>query len=668
LAHIAASAPDIEPLRARGRPSADGPAPRTRADLRAAQAREAAARNRAAALTGACLLALALGWLGEATGWLGRPAALAFYLVAYAAGGLDSARRALRDLRAGTPNIDLLMVTAALGAAVVGEWPEGGILLFLFSLSNALESYILGRTRRAIEALMDLSPEDALVRRDGRECRVPVEELRPGDVAIVRPGERVPADGRIRAGHTSIDQSAMTGESIPVEHHVGDPVFAATLNQQGAIEVEVTRPAGDSTLSRIIRRVEEAQAEKAGSQRFTDWFGGRYALVVILASAATLAVPMLLWGEPFGRAFYRAMTVLVVASPCAVVISIPAAILSAIAGAARGGVLFKGGVHLERAATVRAMAFDKTGTLTVGHPRLVDLVPAEGIAADDLLRWAAAAEGLSEHPLARAVLEAAQERGLDLPPASDVQALVGRGLRARVGDRPIWVGKPELFADRGLPIPERLATAFADLAAAGKTVVLVGDEAAVLGLLAVADTLRPCAEEAVGRLRALGVERLVMLTGDNRAVAAAIAGGLGLEYEAELMPEDKLRAVRALRERHGTVAMVGDGINDAPALAAATLGISLGGGGTDVALETADVVLMAGDLRHLPYAIALARQSGRVIRQNLAFAFGMMAALLALTYFGTLRLPLAVVGHEGSTVLVILNGLRLLAFPRPSGA
>jgi Cd2+/Zn2+-exporting ATPase len=509
---------------------------------------------------------------------------------------------------------------------------------------------------------MDLSPEEAVVRRDGSEQRVAVEELRPGDVMIVRPGERIAADGLILTGRTSVDQSAMTGESMPVEKQAGDTVFAATLNQQGAVEVRVTRQAGQSALARIVQLVEEAQSEKAQSQRFTDWFGGRYTVGVLATSALVLTVPWLLLAEPFSQAFYRAMTFLVVASPCAVVISIPAAILAAITGAARGGVLFKGGAHLERAADVRAIAFDKTGTLTVGKPQLVDLHPAEGVAAEELLRLAAAAEQLSEHPLANAVVEAARARGLTPEAAGDLEALVGRGIRARVGDRTVWVGKPRLFTDRGLAIPGALEQGAGHLAAEGKTVLFVGDDRAVLGVLGVADTLRPGAEEAVSQLRDLGIERQVILTGDNPVVAKAIADRLGMDFEAELLPEDKLAAVQALRACYVTAAMVGDGINDAPSLAAASLGVSLGGSGTDVALETADLVLMGDDLRRLPYAIALARQARRVIRQNLIFAFAVMAVLMVVTFVAGLRLPFAVVGHEGSTALVICNGLRLLTF------
>ena len=638
------------------------PLPKTRADLQKAHAEEAGVRWRMAAFTAICLVSLVVAWVGEKTGWLTTPALYVAYAISYVAGGVYAARRAVRELLIGSVNVDFLMIAAAVGAAVVYELPEGAVLLFLFSLSNTLEQYVLGRTRRAIEALMDLTPEEAVVRRDGREERVSVEQLKLGDVVIVRPGERIPADGKIVAGETSIDQSVMTGESVPVERVAGDTVLAATLNQQGAIEVEVTRVAGETTLARIVGLVEEAQSEKAQSQRLTDWFGARYTFAVLGFAALTVTVPMVFFHEPFAAAFYRAMTVLVVASPCAVVISIPAAILSAITGGARKGVLFKGGVHLENAAELKAIAFDKTGTLTAGRPQLTDVKPAAGVTEDELLAAAAAAESLSEHPLAVAVVEAAKTRGLKVASATRMEALVGRGVRAEVAGRTIFVGKPELLASNGRTIPPALDATAAELATEGKTTVFVGDEKSVLGVLAIADTLRPGAALAIQRLRDLGLRRLVMLTGDSKRVAQAIARGLGMDFEAELLPEDKLKVIRRLQEETGAVAMIGDGINDAPALAAANLGISLGGAGTDVALETADVVLMADDLQNLPFAIALARQTKRVIKQNLTFAFGMMALLVAATFLASIRLPLAVVGHEGSTVLVILNGLRLLKF------
>jgi Cd2+/Zn2+-exporting ATPase len=561
--------------------------------------------------------------------------------------------------------VDLLMITAAAGAAAIGEWPEGAILLFLFSASNTLEQYILGRTCRAIEALMELSPEEAVVRRDGKERRVPVEELCVGDTVIVRPGERIAVDGIVRAGRTSVDQSAMTGESIPVEKAVGDLVFAGTLNQLGAIEVEVSQPARETKLARIIQLVEEAQSAKAQSERLTDWFGRHYTLAVLVAAVLTLLVPLMFWQESFEVALYRAMTMLVVASPCAVVISIPAAILAAITGAARGGVLFKGGAHLERAAAIRAIAFDKTGTLTIGRPHLVELRTVEGISPGEVLALAASAESLSEHPLAGAVVEAAKAKNLPLQPASDLEAVVGHGIRARVAGKPVFVGKAGLFTERGVAIPSFLEEAAGSLAEGGNTTLFVGTETSVLGLIAVADTLRPGAEAAVAGLRALGVEKMLILSGDSPRVAEAIGKRLGMEAMGALLPEDKLRVLQGLRAQYGVVAMMGDGINDAPALVSADLGISLGDTASDIALETADVVLVGDDLARLPSVVALSRQTLRIIRQNLLVAFGMIGVLLVITFFGSLRLPFAVIGHEGSTLLVTLNSLRLLALPRP---
>lgn len=638
---------------------------RSRTDMRTARTLEAVRRRRMMVLTAICLISLAVGWIFDKGNWLSHPAVLFFYVASMVCGGLYSTMRAVRDLWSGAINIDLLMICAAVGAAFVNEWPEGALLLFLFSLSNTLEEYILGRTRGAIEALMDLSPAVASVRRNGTDGYVPVEELQVGDILIVRPGERIAADAVVEIGRTTVDQSALTGESLPVDKEPGDSLLAGTLNQHGAIEVRVTQVAANSALARIVQLVEEAQSEKAQSQRFTDWFGARYTIAVLAAAILVLAVPVVLFGAEFDAALYRAMTFLVVASPCAVVISIPAAIMSAIASAARGGVLFKGGSHLEQAARIRAIAFDKTGTLTVGRPRLVAIEVVDGGSRDELLRLAASAEQLSEHPIASAVVEAAEERALLLEPAEDLQALVGRGLSARVGSRRIWVGRALLFIENARSIPTAITEAANQLAGDGKTVLFVGDDVNVLGVIAVADDLRSSSAAAIAQLRALGVEQMAILTGDHRLAADAIARRLGVACEADLLPDDKQRVIRQLRERYGSVAMVGDGINDAPSLALADLGISLGNIGTDVALETADVVLMADDLLQLPYAIALSRQAVRIIRQNLIFAFGVMVVLMIGTFAWKLPMPLAVVGHEGSTALVILNGLRTLAFPRP---
>jgi Zn2+/Cd2+-exporting ATPase len=587
------------------------------------------------------------------------------YVGAYLAGGTFAARTAVTDLFHGRVNVDLLMVTAAIGAAFVDAWAEGAVLLALFSSSNALEHEALGRTRRAVKALMELSPAVATVVRpdlpDG-EAVVPVEELRLGDVVLVRPGERIAIDGVVVAGLTACDQAAITGESLPVEKRPGDGVFAGTINTTGAIRVRVTKTAGESTLARIIAIVEEAREQKSRTQHFTDAFEGKYAVGVIVASALVAVVPWVFFGVEFGTSFYRAMTLLVVASPCALVISTPASTLSGLANAARHGILFKGGGYLEDAGLIRIVAFDKTGTLTEGRPRLTDVVPLDGWDEADLLRRAASAERLSEHHLGQAIVAAAGERGLPLAEPSDFRAVPGKGIVAHVDGHEVAIGNEALFADLGVTTPGAVEVADR-LRADGKTAILVGDAAGVRGVLAVADVVRPKAAVVVRELKRLGIARTVMLTGDNRRVAGAIAAQLGIdEVDADLLPEEKLATIgRLLAE--GPVAMVGDGVNDTPALATATLGIAMGAAGTDVALETADVVLMADDLSKLPYAISLSRRTRRTIVQNLAFSLAVIAVLVTSALTVGIPLPLGVVGHEGSTIIVVLNGLRLLRTP-----
>ncbi len=590
--------------------------------------------------------------------------------LAYAAGGyfgfVDGVELLITEREI---DVDLLMVFAALGAALVGQPADGAVLLFLFSLSNTLQSYALGRTRRAIESLMDLRPPVATRKAENGEWEtVPVEKLRLGDIVLVRPGERFPIDGEVVAGVTEVDQSPITGESVPVLKEPGDKVFAATVNATGAVEVRVTHLAQETTLAKIVQMVEEAQEAKAKTQRALENFERKYAKFVLGGAVLLAAVPPLALGEPFGRAFYRAMTWLVVASPCALVISTPATILSAIANGARKGVLFKGGAHLERTAALEVVAFDKTGTLTVGEPSVQGVYPAGGVDENDLLRLVAALEARSEHPIARALVHAAKKHGLEIPPSSDFRAVVGQGVQGKVEDEPLWVGNERMFAERNVPIPADLQEKMASLEAQGQTVVAAyrPEREQWLGLLAVADSLRPEAADVVAKLHALGIKHVVMLTGDNEQVAAAIAAKVGVdEFYAELLPRDKVRVLERLQKQYGATAMVGDGVNDAPALALADVGIAMGGAGTDVALETADVVLMADNLHHLPYAIGLARKARRVVWQNLTFAMGVIVLLVASAFGAGLTLPWGVVGHEGSTVLVVLNGLRLLNYKEP---
>lgn len=626
-------------------------------------------RHRLALYTIVAAVVLLAAWLLQRAG-ASPMLVTALVAIGYLAGGGFAARNGLRALRQGQIDVDTLMVTAALGAAAIGQWVEGGILLFLFALSNTLEHYAMDRTRQAIRALMDLRPEQALVRRDGQEILVPAEELAVGDVVIVRPGERVPADGEVLAGESSVDQSPITGESIPVRKAVGEEVFAGTINGHGALEITVGRRAEESTLSRIIQLVEEAQSERAPTQKRLDAFEQKYAVVVIGVAALVALLPPLLLNWAWNDAFYKAMTLLVVASPCALVISTPASILSAIAAGAGQGVLFKGGAHVESLAGVKVMAFDKTGTLTAGKPRVTDVIGLNGVGEEALLSTAAAVEARSEHPLAQAVVGAAREAKVEIPEASDLQASAGKGVTARLNGRLVHIGTDGHLQDSGYSLPGSVVQQMERLEAQGKTVMVVGDTAPdaangrqLLGLIAVADTVRPEAARTVAELKAAGIEKIVMLTGDNARAAQAIGAEAGVdEVRAELLPEEKLAAIKALLVEYGSVAMVGDGVNDAPAMATASVGIAMGAGGTDVALETADVVLMASDLSKLPYALNLSRQAMRIVRQNLAFALAVIVFLILSTLLNIISLPLGVVGHEGSTVIVVLNGLRLLRY------
>jgi Cd2+/Zn2+-exporting ATPase len=588
---------------------------------------------------------------------------LALYIASYLAGGTFATIVAVRDLFLGQVNVDLLMVVAAIGAATVNAWGEGAVLLGLFSSSNALEHFALGRTQRAVKALMDLSPDTATVLRPGApggEVIIHVEELTLTDIVLVRPGERIAVDGTVVSGESSVDQAAITGESMPVAKKIGDSVFAGTINENGALQVRVTKLARESTLSRIIAIVEEAREQKSQTQRFTDAFEGKYAIGVMAVSALVAIIPPLLSDTSLHDSFYRAMTLLVVASPCALVISTPASTLSGLANAARHGILFKGSNHLENAGTVKIVAFDKTGTLTEGKPRVTAVVALNGTNEDELLRLAASAERLSEHHLAEAVVIAAAERTLPLSDPSEFRALPGKGVIAHVDGEQVIIGNEILLAEVGVKPDAAATAAVEDLRAKGNSAVYIASEKGVRGVVAVADMIRPEAAAAVQELKRLGITRTVMLTGDNRRVAEAIAAQVGIdEVQADLLPEEKLTTIRELMQS-GPVAMVGDGVNDAPALATATIGIAMGAAGTDVALETADVVLMADDLSKLPYAISLSRRTRRTIVQNLAFSLAVIAVLVTSALTIGIPLPLGVVGHEGSTVIVVTNGLRLL--------
>lgn len=613
-----------------------------------------------------CWLFLALALIAEHFTSAPPAVTTSLFVLAYLAGGTFAAYTALRDLVfARTISVDFLMITAAIGAAIVGHWEEGAILLGLFSTSNALEHHALGRTQRAVRALMELSPIAATRLEDGQERSVPVEELHLGDMVLVRPGERVAVDGTVLVGETSIDQSAITGESVPVAKDVGDAVFAGTINGYGAIRVRVDRLHQESTLARIVAFVEQAQAEKSDTQRFTDRFEGWYAVGVILFSLLVGAIPPLFFGQEWEPSIYRAITLLVVASPCALVISTPASTLSALANAARNGILFKGSAYLEQIGEMHTIAFDKTGTLTYGQPALTHVISlGNGWNEERVLGLAASAEHFSEHHMATAIVRGAGEHGVPLQEAVAFRAFPGMGISAQADGEEILVGNVMLFAKFGVPVPPRAEEEANRLRDQGETAVFVGDRQAVRGLVAVADTLRPSARGVVQELRDKGIARIAVLTGDNQRVAEAICAELGVaEVYADLLPEEKLRIIETLKQE-GPVAMVGDGVNDAPALATASIGVAMGGAGTDVALETADVVLMADDLSKLPYAIGLSQRTRRTIRQNLTISLAVIVTLVVATLTRGVPLPLGVIGHEGSTVVVVLNGLRLLRTPK----
>ncbi len=586
--------------------------------------------------------------------------ATGLYLATVAAGGIFPVRSAWQVLARRRLSIGTLLVAGTIGALALGVFAEAAMLVVVFSAGGLMEDYVADRARSSIRALMSLTPPVAVrLQPDGTTGQIPVADLQPGELVLVRPGERLPTDGRVTAGSSWVDQSPVTGESIPAEMTPGSEVFGGTLNGPGTLTVQVTKPYQETVLARVIEQVEQAQARRGTAQRFADRFGAIYTPIMFTLAALT-AVAGPTAGLSLREAVYRALVILVVSCSCALVISVPTAVIAAISRGARDGILIKGGIHLETLAKVRTVAFDKTGTLTAGKPRLTDLIPLGSYPADQVLAHAAAAEAASEHPLATAVVAAATKRGLTVAPAADAQATPGMGVRATVGGHQVSAGRPP--GPGSLPGPARQQ--LAALQDGGKTAVLVTIDGHPAGLLGIADQLRPEAASAVAQLRGLGIGRVVMLTGDNPATAAAIAQAAGISDPlAGLLPEDKTAAVAGLRGQAGPVAMVGDGINDAPALATADVGIAMGAAGTDVALETADIALMADQLGKLPDAITLARKAASIIRQNIALSLAAIAALDAAALTGHMSLAAGLLLNEGSAVLIIANGLRLLRRP-----
>ena len=608
---------------------------------------------------------------------------LTLYIGAYFFGGFFTAKEAVQTVAKGGFEIDFLMLVAAIGAAILGEWAEGALLLFLFSLGHALEHYAMEKARKSIAALADLAPKTALLKKDGKTEEVGIEKLIIGDIIVVKPNSKISADGVVVKGKSSVNQAPITGESVPVDkipvedtgkdYSADDDikdenrVFAGTINGNNTLEIKVIKEAKDSTLSRLVKLVNEAQTQKSPTQLLTDKFE-KYFVPSVLILVSILLFAFLVIDEPFSASFYRAMAVLVAASPCALAISTPSAVLSGVARAARGGVLIKGGRPLEDLGVITALAFDKTGTLTEGKPKLTEVVPLGNIEENELLKIAVAVENLSDHPLAKAVVRDGKERlkGTDITDASDLEAVLGKGIKASFGKDKIYIGNLDLYEDLDEAKPsEEISNKVKELEGGGNTTMLIRRNKEYIGIIALMDTPREAAKETLKKLKEIGIKRMIMLTGDNQKVADAVAKEIGLtDAWGSLLPEEKVDAIKKLKEQESKVAMVGDGVNDAPAMANSTVGIAMGAAGSDVALETADIALMADKLETLPFAIGLSRKAKTIIKQNLWVSLGIVALLIPSTIMGWANIGIAVVIHEGSTLLVVFNALRLLAYKK----
>ncbi|WP_331969817.1 heavy metal translocating P-type ATPase [Chitinophaga sp.] len=617
-------------------------------------------------------LGFAFTFIPSLPAWL----SLSLYIGAYFFGGFYTTKEAVESIAKGKFEIDFLMLVAAIGAGILGDWVEGALLLFLFSMGHALEHYAMNKARKSIAALADLAPKTAIVRRNNEEKEIAIEALLANDIIIVKPNSKISADGIVVKGSSSVNQAPITGESIPVDKTpVADPqqpdknvsaehkVFAGTINGSQVLEVKVTSVAADSTLARLIKLVNETEAQKSPTQLFTDKFE-KYFVPLVLALVVLLLFAFLVIDETFSQSFYRAMSVLVAASPCALAISTPSAVLSGIARAARSGVLIKGGGPLEELGSLTALAFDKTGTLTEGKPTLTGVVALNGATEEEVLTVVVAVEKLSDHPLAAAIVKGGQEKlQREVATAEGLTAVSGRGVKATYQGKQIVIGNPGLFEQAGKTLPAEVVSQIDQLEKDGNTTMIVQQDEQMIGLIALMDVPRKEAAATLVQLKEIGIKKMVMLTGDNQQVASAVAHKIGIaDAWGSLLPEQKVAAIEKLSREEGKVAMIGDGVNDAPAMAKSTVGIAMGAAGSAVALETADIALMADKLDNLPFAIALSRKSKGIIRQNLWMSLGMVAVLIPLTIIGIASIGIAVIAHEGSTLLVVFNGLRLLAF------
>lgn len=628
-------------------------------------------------------LLLGIGFALSFVGGIPPIVPIVLYIGAYFFGGYFTAKEVIETLSKGGFEIDFLMLLAAIGAAVLGELAEGALLLFLFSLGHALEHFAMNRARKSISALADLAPKTALVRKGDEQREIPVEDLQVGDIIIIKPNSKISADGVVVKGNSSVNQAPITGESVPVDKRpVSDPsedfsegknipaenrVFSGTINGSSVLEVKVIKEAKDSTLSRLIKLVKETETQKSPTQQFTDKFE-KYFVPSVLVLVVLLLLSFLVVDETFKDSFYRAMAVLVAASPCALAISTPSAVLSGIARAARGGGLVKGGRPLEDLGELTALAFDKTGTLTEGKPKLSEVVPYGNTTDEELLLAATAVEKLSDHPLAAAVVKGADEKlgEKQIEEAKDLQSITGRGVKANWKGEEVFIGNRGLYEEElSTPLPEDLATSLNKLESGGNTAMIIKKGKDFLGILGLMDTPKKEAKGVITRLKEIGIKRMIMLTGDNQQVADAVAKEIGItDAWGGLLPEDKVESINRLRKQENKVAMVGDGVNDAPAMAKSTVGIAMGAAGSDVALETADIALMADNLNDLPFAIGLSRKSKSIIKQNLWVSLGVTALLIPATIFNVAGIGIAVLIHEGSTLLVVFNALRLLAFKK----